>query len=526
MSRKVMLVFALLAAGCGGRAHLWDSALSVSGPYKVSNQVMWVDATQGRVFALDPATLHVGTLAIPRNATFAAPSPGGDQLMVLTGGKEAIYKEQQAEAPTLTVVGPGPILRRTYALPAAFDRLAVSDDDKLAVAYHGSSKSATDVFRNPNEVALFDLTRDGGAQNPTLRTIRSFGSAPLGVAFSPAMAIPAPGGTKHTLAVVLADGYLTFLDMGHMDRREITVPLAKPDSAVVVQPQEVLFSAATGTVFVRASGSADVYALGLTAKQPAGSGDNDYLPVINQPSAGKMVQDMVLFSDGGKDMILTANASQDLALIDAATSQFSVIQVGEPVDTILAVPDRSPTLALVYSRLNPTSRIHFLELKDLAKNLEANLTSRSLAKPVHQLVATPDGEQAMVVHNSSRTVISILDVVGEHHTVSPIQGQVALTSFDFADVDGGAQQRQTHLVGVSPGLRRLGILDLSNLLATSIRLDLDPKRVIAVGDRIVVDHGESLGLVTVVPGPLAEREQCEVLWGFMLDGILDHELVD
>jgi len=480
---------------------------------------MWVDATRGLAFSLDPTTARVSSVEIPRNATFAAPSANQQELLVLTGGQEAIYKGQQPEPPTLTIMAPAlpPRVVRRYDLPASFDRLAVSEDGKLAVAYHSSSETASDVFRNPNEVALFDLTREEDATNPMLRTIRSFGGAPLGVAFSPEMAVPPKGGTKHVLAVVLADNYLTFLDMKNPDRREITVPLAKPDSAITVKPDEVLFSAATATVFVRASGSPDLFALSLVAKQSTSAGDNDYLPMINQPSAGKTVGDMILFSDGGKDMILTANDSQDLALIDAATSEFSIIAVNEPVDTILAVPAQSPTLAVVYSRQQPTPRVHFLELKDLAANLEQNLTSRSLARQVHQLVAMPDG-QALVVHNSSRTVVSVLDIQGEHHTVSPIQGQVSLNSFDFA--------RDTHLVGVSPGLRRLGLLDLSNLLATSVRLDHDPQRVLSVGDAIVVDHGQSQGLVTIVPSPKATRDDCRVLWGFLLSDLMDHELKD
>jgi hypothetical protein len=483
---------------------------------------MWVDGTRGLVFALDPAVGQVGSTSIPRNATFAAPSPDRGRLLVLTGGKEAIYNGQEAEEPALSIVVPqpaaAPSVVRSYPLPAAFDRLTVSEDGKRAVAFYSSQKTAASVFRNPNEVALFDLERGPTNQNPALRTIRSFGAAPHGVAFSPDVAIPPGGGTKHSLAVIMADNYLTFVDMKNLDRVEITVPLAKPDANVTVKPEEVLFSATTATVFVRATGSSDVYALSLTAKTPAGKGENDYIPTINQPSAGKTVRDMVLFRDSGNDLILTANASKDLALIDAATSQFSVIPVGEPVDTIVSVPATSPTLALIYSRAQPTARIHFLELQDLAKNLEKNLTSRSLAKPVHQLVPMPDGAQALVVHNHTRDVVSVLDVQGEHHTVAPIQGQVALNSFDFAG--------KSHLVGVSPGLPRLGILNLGNLLATDLRLDHNPSKVLAVGDTIVVDHGEPQGLVTVVPGPTAERDACRVLWGFLFQGLLDHELSD
>ena len=512
----------LLAASCGDRAQVWDAGLTVMGPYKVDGRAVWVDATRGLVFCISPnATPRVQTAAIRRNAVFVLPSPTGKELLVLTAGKEARLKGQEAEDAGLSVVrvaaGGEPEVASFYTMTAGFNRLAVDANGKHAVAFHGSGQT-TGVFKNPNEVALLDLSAKAGAKNPVLRTLRSFGSAPLGVAFSPTMAAPAPAGKKRTLAVIQAVNQLTLVDMSNPERAEITVPLAKLEGSATVSPQEVLFSTGTGTIFVRGQGSADVYALRLTAKTPTGATGNDFGVVINQPSSGKTVEDMVLFSDGGKDVILTANASGDLSLIDADTSQFSVITVGETVDTILAVPATKPTLALIYSRKFPRARIHFLALKDLGKNLEKNLVSRNMARPVHQLVATSGGDQALVVHNDQRTVISVLDLEGQHHTVSPIQGQLGLGSYDFT--------KSPYLVGVSSGLSRLGILDLANLHPRDLRLDHAPSKVIALGDTIMVDHGAPYGLVTVVPGPKAKRKECHVVWGFLLDNMLGRELVD
>jgi len=517
-----MMVLLAVVASCGDRAEIWDAPLNVMGPYKVGGQVIWVDATRGLAFALSAdKTPKVKAAPMRRNAVFAMPSPTGKELLVLTSGKEARLKGQQAEDAGLSVVRPGadgkPTVAAFYVMTAGFNRLAVDAGGKHAVAFHGTGQTSG-VFKNPNEVALLNLSAAPGSKNPVLRTLRSFGSAPLGVAFSPDMAVPAPSGKKRTLAVIQAVNQLTLMDMSNPERAEITVPLAKLEGSASVRPKEVLFSKGTGTVFVRGQGSADVYALKLTTKKPDGAKGNDFAVVINQPSSGKSVEDMVLFSDGGKDVILTANASQDLSLIDADTSQFSVIKVGEPVDTILAVPAAKPTLALVYSRKYPRGRIHFLTLKDLGKNLEKNLVSRNMAKPVHQLVATSAGDQALVVHNDQRTVISVLDLVGKHHTVSPIHGQLGLGSYDFT--------KSPYLVGVSKGLSRLGILDLSNLHPRDLRLDHAPSKVLALGDTIVVDHGAPYGLITVVPGPKAKRKECHVVWGFLLDSMLSRELVD
>lgn len=514
-----------LGASCGDRAHLWDDPLALSGPHKVAEQAIWLDGTRGLAVALDPGGGEPRThrAAIGRNVTFAAPSPRKDELLVLTAGKEAKYRDQTPEVPALTVLRPtstGLSAKRVYPMPAAFDRVAASADGAYALAYHGpSSQASTGGLKNPNEVCLFDLSRPAdAASNPLLRTVTSFGAAPTSVVFSPPMTPAGAAGGKRTLAVVLADNYVHIFDMTKAGRRSITVPLAKPDSSVTLLPQAVLFSVASSTIFVRANGADDLYAITLTPATAAGKDGNDFSAMVNQPSAGKRALDAALFTDGGKDLLLTANASQDLALIDAATSQFSIIDVGEPVDTILLVPAAKPTTALIYSRAAPRARIHFLELAGLAQNLVKNLTSRNLARPVRQLVETSDGQQALVIHDDQRTVISILDLVGVHHTVSPIQGRFSLDSFDFS--------KGTHLVGVSTSEANLGLLDLSTLLTTNLRLDDRPVKVLALGDDILVDHGATAGQVTVVPGAKATRERCRVVWGFLLGGLLDDELSD
>ncbi len=532
MRDKSLLVLILLslAPACGERADLWETSLQITGPYQVANQALWVDSTRGLVFAIDPGATSpaVQTQTIRRNATFCLSSPAGDNLFILTSGKENRLKDQTAEEPGLTIIKPipngAPEVVRFYPISGAFDRLAVSGDGKLAVAYYSTNQNTGTVFRNPNELALLDLTQDPGPDNPVLRTIRSFGSAPLGVVFSPEMPIPAPNGVTRTLAVILADNNLTFLDMTQRKRKEITVPLAQPESNQTVKPQQVTFSPLTGTVLVRAEGVEDIFALSLgpAAKKDLAPEDNDYWPSINQPSAGKTAQDMILFSDGGKDWILTANASQDLALIEAATSQFSIIPVGEPVDAILPVPADNPTLAVIYSQRQPQSRIHFLTLKDIAKNLENNLISRNLEQPVHQLVAMPNAQQALVVHDNHRTVASILDLVGTYHTITPLQGEFPLESFDFVE----SESQGAFLVGVSAKISRLGLLNLTQLHPRDLRLDDYPQKVIALGEHIIVDHGQPQGLVTIIPTPLAGREESHQLWGIFMTDLLDRELKD
>lgn len=525
ISRSLSLMAAMTVvvsmAGCGGRADLWSQELKLLGPYKVGDNAVWVDTTRGLLFALDPGngSPKVRSVKTKRNATYVLPSPTGKELLILSDGVDAVRKEQTPEKPGLSQVNfkDGPKVARFYPMTAPMNRLTVSADGRHAVAFNANTTGSSGVFRNPNEIAVIDLSADpASGTNPRMRTLRSFGTNPVGVTLSPEMTVPVTTGAKRTLAVVLADNQLNLLDLSHPERGEITVPLTTLGSSTLVQPKEVLFSTATGSIFVRASGAQDLYALQLVGKTATGK-QNDFLPIINQPGSGKTTNDMVLVNDGGKDLILTANASKDLSLIEASTSQASVITLGEPVDTILALPPKNPTVALIYSRSSPQARIHFLTLKDLSQNLSKNLASRTLNQPVHQVVSSEDGKYAMVVHNHTRTVISVLDM-GQHHTISPIQGQVALNSYDFTS--------SPYLVGASPGLKQLGLLDLTNLHPRNLRLDSTPQKVLALGDAVMVDHGAPEGRVTVMPHPKAEREACHELWGFLYSDLLDTELSD
>ena len=516
----VFLFPALLLLACEARPLSWTSALQVSGPYPLADRVMWMDATRGIVFSLDPTVSPptVKTLVAGLAASFATPTPEGRHLMVLTAGKEATKPGETPVDPTLLVIdsaADGPHVARTYLLTAPFDRLALSPDGAWAIAYYSDSPpDDTTFFRNPNELAVVDLGAPPGDKNPLFRTIRSLGSAPLGIVYSPPLAIPAGGPATRSLAVALARNYLTFVDLGHPERAEITVPLVPGDSTITVTPRQIVFAPDSATAFVRADGSADVFGISLEARVPVDATQNDFFPRINQPSSGKTALDMILYAESKKTMLLVANSSSDLAVIDAATSEFAVLPVGVPVDAILGVPAAHPTTAILYSRGRPQSFVHFLDLTDLSTKLAHNLTRRALAQPVHDLVATPDENQLIVVHDDARTVLSILDL-GPRRTDTPIQGHVVMESYAFSG--------SRYLAGVSSSLLRLGILDLTTLATRDIRLDHPPVRVLAVGTRLVVDHGSPGGLVTVVPDPTSAREDTRVLSGFFLQSLFENQ---
>src|SRR5262249_4401883 len=143
------------------RPIVWERQRTVLGPIPLKTQVAYVDSALDRVVMVDvadaaPAISHT---RIGRRALDAVPSANRHQLFLLTRGGQAIHAGEIDEPPKLWVVEaqhPGTAI--AYAIGSPFDRVAVSPDGLLAVAYYsGGGVDAEGVFRNPNELAVVDL---------------------------------------------------------------------------------------------------------------------------------------------------------------------------------------------------------------------------------------------------------------------------------------------------------------------------------------------------------------------------------
>lgn len=524
-----IIAMLIVAAGCGDdRPRIWDTQKNVMGPYKVGTQALWLDSSRGQVLSVDTSAASAQAVlsTMRRNVTYVQADPTNTELYVLTGGKEDLHDGEVREEPGLTVIsapsGAKPDLSRFYPMrDNYFDRLALASSTKLAIAYFSGTSTSNGFFRNPNEVAIINLDAAASETNPEVLTVRSFGSAPTGISFSPPLHLPNADSPARTLAVVLAKGYLTFIDLTNRGRKEITVPLTTPGSSTVITPQQVIFSAATNTVFVRADGSSDIYAISLTPRATTEATENDFAVTINQPSCGRTVKDMLLFTSGQTEMLLVTTAVAQVALLDPATSQFTVLSFPEQPGIMMGVPASQPTQAVISGTNVSANTIYLVDLTKLVLGGELPLTSRSLDGPVTQMLPSPDNKQMLLVHDAKRTTISLFDLAGTHHEVTPIQGTLTLGSYDFVSSTTG-----NYLVGVTSGNALLGMLNLSNMHPANLRLDYPAARVLAMGEKILVDHGQAQGLVTLVSSAQATRDQCQVLYGFMLTDLFNQQPQD
>lgn len=530
-----LLICALVTtSACFGdseRHSSWDRERGVIGPIAVKSRVAYVDTARDRVIVIETAEgeprLH--SFAIGRNATFAVPTPDREKLAIITRGEEALSKGQVDEDPALWVVDistPGSKVLH-YPIGSAFDRLAMAADGSVAVAYFSSGgfDAESGVFRNPNELAVVDLTRESSdtdsAPNPVLRTVRSFGSAPDGVVLSPPMVIPgAADDTPRVFAFILALDTLTILDATHPLRREVTIRLGTGNETI--RPREIVFAPNTATAYLRSDNASDVLAVLLNPEAPESETDNDYQPSLAELGAGAGPSDVAVYDDAvGRRFVLASMPSRrQVAIIDGDTAEFVTVSTPDPIDRIMLFPgdpNVPPRFALLAAISQGVPRVHLLALEGISDQLvPVDLRTVNLAEPVLDVVAVDNSQRALIVHDADRTVLGLLDVgLG---SVSPLEGVGRLDSYDFSDSG-------QFLVGITRQVDRVGFLNLETLHPSDMRLDDEPRKVLSLtGGAVFVDHGDPFGRATYIPNiEDSRRKDAVVLSGFLLNSYLDED---
>ncbi len=497
------------------------------GPVPLKRQLAWIDSALDRVVAIDArddGEPSVHAWGIGRRPVFGAPTPAGDRILVVTRGEEALERGQIDEDPILWSVDVTDPKSKPIGYPVSspFDRIAVSVDSGIAVAYFSEAgPDAEGFFRNPNELAFIDLTQPPSETNPTIKTIRSFGSAPAGIVLSPRMAVPgAEDASERIFAFVLARNIVTIVDASHPDRDEVTIRLDGAGANVL--PRELVFAPNTATGYMRSDGARDVLELVLVNDPPSAANPkaNDYHPILAELGAGGAPSDIAVFdtASGIRYVLASTPATRELVIIDADTAQFRTVDTPDPIDRIVVFPgnDEPATTAILAQIGAPMPRVHSLSLVGIGDPLaRLDLETIEVGEPVRDLSPVPGRNLAMMVHDDNRTVLGMLDV--QYGSVSPLQGIGRLDTYAFTPAGD-------FLVGTTTGVPRLGMLDLSNLHPTDLRLDYAPRQVYALANgALIVDHGDSFGRATVIPSTASSRKDAHVLSGFLLAGLLDQE---
>jgi len=515
-----LLLVTLLLAGCweDDRPLAWSRDRTVIGPLPLKSQVAYIDSALDRVTLVDLAgdKPAIATAQIGRRAVTAQPSPDRHLLFVVTRGEEAIHHGEIDQPPMFWVVDTqnpktAPI---AYQIGSPFDRIAISPDNHVAIAYFSAAgPDAAGFFRNPNELAIIDLTQPPSDTNPTLETIRSFGSVPEGIELSPPMTVPGLLDAR-TFAFVLSQNNLTVLDTAHPTNPEISIRLDLGGDPVV--PKEIVFAPNSASAYVRSDNARDV--LQVLLQPDTSGGANDYRPQLAELGAGGGPTDIAVYDDptGRRYVLASTPNTGEVVVIDADTAQFRSIGITDPIDRIVLFPSDRPHKALFASIDAKLPRLWILDLDNIQDPLtQAKLHEIDLDQPVRDVVPVPGRDLAMVVHDDARTVLGLLDMTTE--STSPLLGVGKLDSYDFSP--NGA-----YLIGATQTVDRVGFVALDNLHPTDFRLDDLPQRVLSTENgKIFVDHGDPTGKATIIPSPTATRADAFVLTGFLTDHLLDAE---
>lgn len=520
-----LAIFTSAACSDDERPILWERPREVLGPIPLKTQIAYVDSGLDRVtvLELEGDTPELFVKKIGRRAIHAVPSHDRHYLYVITRGEEAIHEGEIDQSPLFWVIDAQdrtvePI---AYEIGSPFDRIAVSSDNHTAVAYFSASgPDAAGFFRNPNELAVIDLSREPGEGNPTLKTIRSFGSVPEGITLSPPYVVPnAADPTPRTFAFILSPNQLTVLDATHPTRREITIRLDLGGAPVL--PREIVFARNTANAYVRSDNARDVLQVLIEGVEPSTTSGNDYRPQLAELGAGGGPTDIAVYDDAnGRRYVLAATPNTgEVVVIDADTAQFRSVPLAAPIDRILLFPtggEQPPDKALFAAIAAKQNAVHVLDLANIADELtQVNMRRITLEKPVRDVVPVPNRELAMIVHDDARTVLGLLDM--ETESTSPLLGVGKLDSYDFSP-------NGSYLIGATTSVSRVGFVALDNLHPTDFRLDEPPARVLSTANaKIFVDHGDAFGHATIIPSPTSSRADATVLAGFLTANLLDEE---
>lgn len=492
------LTAALLALVACGRADRFDRPLAVGEAVALDQVVAWPLAGPPALAVHAPARDATAFFELEAPAVTVRATHAGDALLAVDeAGRATILRFDAEGAPTE---------RQDVDLGAAFTRIELTPDDRYAVFMHGPGGGSGAVVRNANELAVLDLDRPIGADNPRRRTLKSFGS---GVR---ALALPAAGAVAdgdRPLAFALSDRYLALFDLSLPEADEVVVYFTLEGEARDVVPVSVEPVPGDAThppgALVRAEGSDDLYLLSFPNDAPTDVVPRPTLNVL--PGSPALVDALPHRTPDG--LRVFSLEGRTLAVIHPETGARRGVTLGFEGAALLpyAGAEGAPS-ALVWGR--GAEQVAYVRLDDLEASGSRAVRTLTLEGGLSDLLPIP-GRAAAVGILSARLVV--LDFRGE-----------SATPFDLGGVLVGAES-SVYWDDPSPGAGSGVVTDGASVFAVMraavdgrhhlIHVDLGddgraggaralplanggkPLLVPGAG-RLVVDHGTTAGTISVV----------------------------
>lgn len=517
---------ACVISGCDhDRLGAFGKPLDVLAPVALDRSVGFVDRSSRTAVVVDASDpdLRGRRFPVGPDPMLAQRRVLKDELLILSRGERGSPGVDPEDAGlTVASTDPGTEARR-FVLGSRFNALAQTPDGEMAIAHFAAGADKGGVLFNPNEIAIVQLDQPAAeGTNPRHRTVRSFGGVPNQIVFSPPMKLP--DGPRR-LAVVLSDTYVTLVDLDHLDRSEITIPLTLPEDSRLIRPRQVVFDIDEPALYVRSEASDDVYAMRLVPIPPAERISNDYRPSLSQLGAGKGPADMALFDAAqGRRLLVVSPGSKDASVVDARTSRVTRIPLDAVANRIVLFQAAAPGDPAVRQRallLGPGAgplAAAFLDLDDVEQKLGRNVDPRPMSAPVSAILPRADTNVVIALHEAGGGApgISVIDLA--RRTTAPILAEVPLARSSWGL---GADR-----LWVAPDKSdRLGFLELGTFQPGEVRLDAEIDLVLPLlaGREVAVLHGAFGGWLTVLDAADPRRETGRSVRGFLISGLLERK---
>jgi hypothetical protein len=521
----VLASLAALGAACGDRDPVWDEA--VGGPIEalgLEASVAVVDRGAERLLMLPveaDQTLAPTSIALPEGFASAAATRDRKRLLALSRGVVPRRRADEA-GPAAVVVsgGPQPAIENTFELSDPLSGVALDPESRFAVLYPTANDSP--FLENPNELVLLDLTRGPAADNPTPRTLRSFGGTPERFLFTPTLELP---GGETRLLVVGTDRDVSILDLGRLSQPEITVRLTGGTTSVrpaglVVSDGEV-GKDDDARIAVRVEGDANVYLVDLSPVPPedAAGAAQPYRAVPNVVFVGGTPSDLAFVrTDGGLRLAAVVPAKSALTLVDPVTGMATDVPLGAPytrislVTEVVGEGEDGSDVALLWS--DQRSSLAFVALGATVGKPYKSVETLVLPAPVSEVIDVPAPNRHLKVLGSpQRTSFTVLDLAAR--TAAPLAAAATDTEVRVAP-DG----RRAWFY--SRGYGQLAVTDLATLHPKNFVLSHPIADVFDLARRdggraLVALHAIGAGAATVLdaqsPSLTTAREVAGLLQG-------------
>ena len=522
----LLLAMVCSASACSSRDSNLEKDVNVVSVAQVGTDLAYVQSDgvvqRLNVLAADPkpATSKTPTTSAPRlvvkrpSTSLTAPV---DELLVVGDGKRDKY-DQVLEPPALTALSSDGS-KRVYPLVDPGQKMRISNDGRSAILFVDPSYSGEGSFlSNPGEVAIVDLSLPSQAGvNPTIRNLDTVGGPPNWVWFPELMV----GSVSHRYAFFTFPNGASLVDLANPSEAGHKFDLTSWVASGGTSPSAGFAIAAEpngNEIYLKTDGSKFVE---VVTVMPSTSVDGEVDVSLKQLSVGNIPPGAISVYSNAKGTQLLATLGSSVALVDTAEDSVTTMSLSHRADQILMFEGASPEdtsikkRALLYSP--GVSRVTFVDLENFTSAPDKSLYPVDFGESISMIQQVEFLPEHVLVFLSGGGV-DILGLTSRHW--NPIDSPIALTLVE-------ADKERSRVWVSAPGDNHIGYLDFGSSVDQStltVKLD-DPVqsffRMTGAGSsRVVVNHNQTGGAVTLLDAVNPQRATAKRLEGFLYSDLL------